>query len=143
MRISTRGRYGINAMYELAVNYGNPPMSIKTISDRLDIPLQYLEQLIIQLRKAGLVKSSRGVNGGYYIARAPEKIKISDALLPLEKDLAPVHCKDTPEEGCKKAEQCAGCIIWDKIHKNIMSLIDNYTFKDLIDQMNMRNNNEL
>jgi Rrf2 family transcriptional regulator, cysteine metabolism repressor len=141
MRISTRGRYGINAIYELALNYGKAPVSIKTISDDLGIPLQYLEQLIIHLRKAGLVVSARGVAGGYSLSVPPEKLNISDVLIPLEKDLAPVHCKDAPEGGCDRKATCAGCIVWENVNKNIMGFIENYTFMDLINQMKLRSKN--
>ena len=80
MKLSTRGRYGIHAMYELAANYGGSPVSIKALAEKQNIPEAYLEQLIAVLRKDELVVSIRGAQGGYRLARTPEEITVGDVL---------------------------------------------------------------
>ncbi len=135
MRVSTRARYGVNAVYELAKNYGDDTIAIKTISERQDIPVQYLEQLIVKLRKAGIVESVRGAKGGYKLAKAPEDISAWDVISCLEGDFAPVHCKQFKASGCEKTESCAGKIIWEKVNLAIKREVENITFKDLIEQL--------
>ena len=106
MKLSTRGRYGIHAMYDLARNAEYGPQSIKAIAEREGIPEAYLEQLIAPLKRAGLVISTRGAQGGYTLARAPEEITVGDVLRALEGGLNLVDCLDE-EDACGKSCACA------------------------------------
>ncbi|MCK5128875.1 MAG: RrF2 family transcriptional regulator [Clostridiales bacterium] len=132
MRVSTRARYGINAVFELAKNYQGEPIAIKTISERQKIPMQYLEQLIVKLRKAGIVNSLRGAKGGYTIAKKPKDITAWDVIACLEGAFAPIHCKRYEEEGCDHEDDCAGQHIWTKVNSSVMQAVENITFADLI-----------
>lgn len=136
MRVSTRGRYGVNAVFELALRYGEEPMSLKTIAERQCIPLPYLEQLIIKLRKSGIVKSVRGAKGGYSLLISPDELTIHDVLTILEGDLAPVHCKDVDDDGCEHKKDCAGHYVWSKVHESVKHIMETYTFRKLIEDYN-------
>ncbi len=134
MRVSTRSRYGINAVYELAKNYQGETIAIKTISERQKIPMQYLEQLIVKLRKAGIVNSQRGAKGGYMLAKNPSEITAWDIINCLEGDFAPVHCKSYATKKCEHEDDCAGKFIWEKVNYAVMQAVENITFKDLLDR---------
>ena len=133
MKLSTRGRYGIHAMYDLAVNYGDGPQSIKMIAERQAIPEAYLEQLIALLRKAKLVISNRGAMGGYRLAHKPEEITVGDVLRALEGGLNLVECL-TEEEQCGKSCACPSRVVWLKIQQGLNSIVDGITLKDMIDE---------
>ena len=134
MRVSTRARYGVNAVYELAKNFGQDTVAIKTISERQEIPVQYLEQLIVKLRKAGIVNSMRGAKGGYELARAPKDITAWDVISCLEGEFAPVHCKHHEEDGCTMENCCAGKIVWERVNASIKREVEHLTFQDLLDK---------
>ena len=105
MKLSTKGRYGLRALVDLARYCGEEPVSISSISAREDISERYLEQLMSLLRKAGLVKSIRGAAGGYVLARPAGEISVGDVLRALEGNLEPAECAAFhPEEGCEAAE---------------------------------------
>jgi len=133
MKLSTRGRYGIHAMYDLAVHYGDGPQSIKMIAERQTIPEAYLEQLIALLRKAKLVISNRGAMGGYRLAHKPEEITVGDVLRALEGGLNLVECL-TEEEQCGKSCACPSRVVWLKIQQGLNSIVDGITLKDMIDE---------
>lgn len=135
MRISTRARYGVNAVYELAKNYDGGTVAIKTISERQDIPVQYLEQLIVKLRKAGIVTSLRGAKGGYKLAKQPKDVSALDVIICLEGDFAPVHCKNVEEDGCERKDTCAGKIIWEQVNECVVKTTKNINFQDLLDEI--------
>ena len=133
MKLSTRGRYGIHAMYDLAVHYGDGPQSIKMIAERQAIPEAYLEQLIALLRKAKLVISNRGAMGGYRLAHKPEEITVGQVLRALEGGLNLVECL-TEEEQCGKSCACPSRVVWLKIQQGLNSIVDGITLKDMIDE---------
>lgn len=133
MKLSTRGRYGIHAMYELALNYGGAPVSIKTIAEKQDIPEAYLEQLIAVLRRSGLVTGTRGAQGGYTLAQPPEKITVGDVLRSLEGGLKLVDCL-MEEDVCGKSCACPTRIVWKKISDGLNQVVDSITLKDMIDE---------
>ena len=132
MKLSTRGRYGIHAMYDLAVNVDGGPQSIKSIAERQDIPEAYLEQLIAVLKREGLVLSVRGAQGGYKLARAPGEITVGDVLRALEGSLNLVDCL---EEGnvCGNACACPSRIVWQKVRDGLGAIVDGITLQDMID----------
>ena len=131
MKLSTKGRYGIHAMYDLA-QYGEQiPQSIKAIAERQNIPEAYLEQLIGALRKSGLVRSVRGAQGGYLLARPPESITVGEVLRCLEGDLAVVDCL-IEEDACDKACSCPTRIVWQKLRDGLNSIVDGITLRDML-----------
>ena len=132
MKLSTRGRYGIHAMYDLAVNYGDGPQSIKCIAERQNIPEAYLEQLIAMLRRAKLVISNRGAQGGYRLAREPKEITVGDVLRALEGGLNLVDCLEE-EDTCGKSCACPSRIVWMKVRDGLNQVVDGITLQDMMD----------
>lgn len=134
MKLSTKGRYGVKAMVDLAINYGEQPISIKSISERQSISEYYLEQLFSSLRHAKLIKSVRGAQGGYILNRAPEEITIYDVINVLE---GPIEISDCIEDGaCNKVDCCATRLLWKKIKNSIDSVTTSITLKDIVDDYN-------
>ena len=133
MRLSTKGRYGLKAMFDLALHYGEGPISLTSISERQDISLSYLEQLIATLRKAGYVKSVRGAQGGYELNILPSEITVGDVLLVLEGQLAPVSCvKNDNSAHCNKSGECVTRSVWEKIHISISNVVDSISLQDMV-----------
>lgn len=139
MKLSTRSRYGLRSIVELAGAYGQSPLRIKTISERQDISDKYLEQLMTILKNAGLVRSIRGPKGGYVLARPPESIKLSEVVIPLEGPMLAIECLEHPEF-CPRCADCTTRHIWQKIQKAILDVLESYTLQDLV---NHTNGNEL
>ena len=135
MKLSTRGRYGIQAMYDLAKNAEAGPQSIKAIAEREGIPEAYLEQLIAPLKRAGLVSSTRGAQGGYTLAREPEAITVGDVLRALEGGLNLVECLDEGST-CGKSCACASRIVWMKLRDGLNAIVDGITLQDMISDYN-------
>lgn len=134
MKLSTKGRYGVKVMFDLAQHIGEGPISLKSVAERQDLSENYLEQLISGLRKANLVKSVRGAQGGYILAKEPEQIKVGDVIRVLEGPIAPVDCKgEGSEECCEKAEQCVTRVVWEKMRDSIAEVLDSITLKDLLE----------
>ncbi len=134
MRLSTKGQYGLRAMFELAVNYGEGPIPLKIIADRQFISEHYLEQLVATMRKAGLVRSTRGAQGGYALSRPPGEITVGQVIRVLEGPLAPVECAiDNEEPICDRSGYCPTRIIWIKMRDSINQVVDSITLKDMVD----------
>ena len=133
MKLSTRGRYGIHAMYDLAVNYGDGPQSIKCIAERQNVPEAYLEQLIAMLRRAKLVISNRGAQGGYRLAREPGEITVGDVLRALEGGLNLVDCLEE-DDACGKSCACPSRIVWMKVRDGLNQVVDGITLQDMINE---------
>ncbi len=133
MKLSTRGRYGLKAMFDLAQHAGEGPISLKSIAERQDISEHYLEQLVSGLRKTGLVKSVRGAQGGYILGREPSKIRVGDIIRVLEGPIAPVECvSEEDPECCEKADYCVTRTIWEKVRNSISEVLDSITLADMI-----------
>ncbi len=131
MKLSTRGRYGIHTMYDLALNAEGGPQSIKAIAERGNMPEAYLEQLIAVLKREKLVTSTRGAQGGYMLARSPDQITVGDVLRALEGDLNLVDCVE--EDVCGKACACPSRIVWLKIRDGLNDIVDGITLQDMVD----------
>jgi len=136
MKLSTKGRYGLRAMFELALNYEKGPVSLHSISKRQDISLNYLEQLFSQLKKANLVKSVRGKQGGYFIEKPPNEIFVGDILNVLEGELAPTECvRDLDkDENCSYADYCVTRTIYNEIKKSIHKVVYSISLQDMLDE---------
>ncbi|MGI6422463.1 MAG: RrF2 family transcriptional regulator [Syntrophomonadaceae bacterium] len=135
MKLSTKGRYGLRAMLDLALNGDNGPITIHAIAQRQEISERYLEQLLIPLKQAGMVKSVRGSQGGYVLGRAPQDISVGDIIRVMEGPLAPVECVSelNPDE-CKRADMCVTRIIWAKLRDSITEILDSYSLLDLANE---------
>lgn len=130
MKLSTKGRYGVKAMLDLAVHYGTEPISIKSISERQGISEYYLEQLFAPLRRAGLIKSVRGAQGGYILNRNPIEITVLEIMDVLEGPVEISDCLDNDD--CNKFESCATRVLWKKIQISINSVMENVTLQDML-----------
>ncbi|NLK98798.1 MAG: Rrf2 family transcriptional regulator [Epulopiscium sp.] len=133
MKLSTKGRYGLKAMVDLAIHSQDKHIALRHIAERQDISEHYLEQLIAVLRKAGLVKSIRGAQGGYSLAVPPEEITVGDVLRALEGSLAPVDCvSENVANECAEWDCCVTRTVWKKIGDKINEVVDSITLQDLI-----------
>ena len=134
MKVSTRSRYGVNAMFELALGYGKGALALKDIAERQQLSEAYLEQLFIRLKKAGLVEGVRGASGGYVLSKPPENISMGDIIRALEGGIAPVDCLEGSACSRGLTESCPGRFIWEKVYAGINSVIDSITLKDMQDE---------
>jgi Rrf2 family transcriptional regulator, cysteine metabolism repressor len=135
MKVSTRVHYGLRAMTELARSYGEERLlSIAEIARSEDLPLAYLEQLVGELRRAGLVEGTRGVRGGYRLARPPSGITVGEVYRVLEGAVAPVECtaEDYLPGSCVREPVCLSRSIWDRVQHAILAVLDSTTLEDLL-----------
>ena len=132
MRLSTRCRYGIHAMFDLAQNVGEGPQTIRAIAERQLVPEQYLEQIIGVLRREGLVKSLRGAQGGYMLAKAPEEISIGELIRLLEGPVMMADCMGDAD-ACIRSGQCPSRVVWERLTESINGVVDAITLADMLD----------
>ena len=138
MKLSSRTRYGMRAILELALEYGNAPLQIKTIADREDISNKYLEQLIAMLKSAGLVRSIRGPRGGYLLAKPPAEIPLKDVFVTLEGPMISAECLDHPEF-CPRCMDCVTRDIWQDLQNAIDGVLESVTLADLVEKTKSSN----
>lgn len=134
MKLSTKGKYGVKALFELAMREGAGPVSLKAIAERQGLSEHYLEQLAAPLRKAGIITAVRGAQGGYMLARPASQITVGDVIRVLE---GPVGFTDCSTEGETDPNCAAGCPVhgvWERVTKQIIAVIDSITLQDLVDQ---------
>ena len=136
MKLSTKGRYGLRALIDLAqYSGGDTPVSITSISDRQAISERYLEQLMAKLKKAGLVRSVRGAGGGYILAKDIHEISVGDVLRALEGNLGPVECAGLEPDGeCKAADSCVTKYVWKRINESINRTVDEIRLDQLVEE---------
>jgi len=133
MKVSTRGRYGLKAMLDLALHSGEGQVVLKNIAERQDISESYLEQLFSILKKSKLVSSTRGAQGGYLLSKSPEEITVGAILRALEGSFAPVDCVlEENAASCERSETCPTRFIWTKIRDRVNETIDSITLADLV-----------
>ena len=135
MKLSTKGRYGLRALIDLALYSENETVSIASISARQNISESYLEQLIAKLRKAGLVTSVRGAGGGYKLANPASEMSVGDILRALEGSLDAVNCPGLEEENsCDGSEFCVTKYVWQKINDSINRTVDEMKLDQLVEE---------
>lgn len=139
MKISTRGRYALRLMLELAMNKKDEYVTIKSISLRQDISDKYLEQIITVLSRAGFVKSTRGSQGGYKLSRMPGEYTVGMILRLIEGSLVPVACMENEPNQCPRSSKCVTLEVWKQLNKAVNSVIDNITLADLVKKQDMLN----
>ena len=133
MKLSTKGKYGVRAVFEIARHYGKGPISIKEIAERQGISFSYLEQILHKLGKAGLIESVRGPAGGYLLARKPSDLTIGDIVRVLEGPIALSHCLEPGESaGCYQADDCVARMVWAKVGAKIEEALDSISFDELL-----------
>jgi len=134
MKVSTRGEYGVRAMVSLAKRFGQGPMSITAMAKDSSVPYAYLEQLIVPLRKAGLVESKRGARGGYCLTRPPDLVRVGEVYRVMEGPVAPMDCvsEDPADQTCPLIDGCQTRPVWLKVRDSIIDALDSMTLADLI-----------
>lgn len=139
MKISTKGRYGLKAMVDLAANTDQGYISLKSIAERQEISETYLEQLFSALKKAGLVKSVRGAQGGYILAKPASETSVREVLTALEGSLSPIDCDRSEDTGdCPKQCDCSTRSVWEKLRHGIYEAVESISLQDLVDDMHKR-----
>lgn len=131
MKISTKGRYAIAIMMDLAMHNDGTFTSLKDIATRQEISIKYLEQIISKLNKSGFLETARGNNGGYKLTRNPCEYRVGDILRATEGELAPIYCL-TSEGNCKKEKTCKTLSFWKGLDNVINEYVDSKTLEDLI-----------
>lgn len=136
MKISTKGRYALRIMADLAVHDNGEYIRLKDIAERQAITLKYLEQIMPLLTKAGYVKSCRGNNGGYMLARKPEEYTAGEILRTTEGSLSPIACIEDQPNRCPRKEKCTTLSFWEGLWQVINEYVDHVTLADLIKNRN-------
>lgn len=136
MKISTKGRYAVRVMLDLAMNNTGEYVKVREIAKRQDLSEKYLEQIIAVLNKAGYVRSTRGAQGGYRLAKSPEEYTVGMILRLTEGSLSPVACLDTEVNECRRCEICETLVVWEKLRDAINDVVDNVTLADLVRRHN-------
>ena len=131
MKISTKGRYALQVMMDLAIHSNGQFISLKDIAIREELSNKYLEQIIAMLNKAGYLETARGNNGGYKLAKKPSEYTVGDILRATEGDLAPIYCL-TEDGECEKRENCKTISFWQGLDDAINNYVDSKTLEDLI-----------
>ena len=132
MRISTKGRYALRLMIDLAQQQGDVLVSLKDVAERQTISVKYLEQIVGLLSKAGFLRSGRGPQGGYRLAKRPEEYTVGSILRLTEGNLAPVSCLEDKENRCDRCSQCATLDFWTGLYQTVNDYIDRFTLADLV-----------
>lgn len=139
MRISSRAHYGLRMMTELAKAHGGPPMSLAEIARREGMPLAYLEQLVAPLRRAGLVEGTRGLHGGYRLARQPEEVTVLEIVELMEGPVVPVEClaEDYQSGACSREPECLSRPLWGRLQQAVKQVLGGTTLSDMMREPDM------
>ena len=133
MKISTKGRYALRMLIELAMHQQEEFVSLKDISERQCISKKYLEQIVPMLNKSGILRTNRGNKGGYMLAKPASECTVGEVLRATEGSLAPVSCLDFEQNDCPRAEGCATLYVWKGLQKAVDDYLDSVTVQDIID----------
>ena len=132
MRISTKGRYAMCVMIDLAEHYKEGPVALKDIAARQNISKKYLEQIVSLLNRPDFLKTIRGAQGGYMLARTPDKYTVAEILKLSEGSLAPVTCLEYEENDCPRAHDCYTLYIWEGLYKTVNDYLDSISVQDIL-----------
>jgi Rrf2 family cysteine metabolism transcriptional repressor len=133
VKVSTRGRYGMRALLELAGRNGGGPVFLKDIACRQDISLSYLERLFSDLVKGGIIRSTKGPKGGVSLAKDPADIRLSEVILLLEGSVSPTECVDNPD-CCERSPYCVTRDIWKQMREAVDDVLESTTLQDLVER---------
>ena len=144
MKLTSKGRYAVMAMADLAKNNANKPTSLTEISLRQGISISYLEQLFLKLRKNNLVQSARGPSGGYVLSRPPEEIKLLSIISAVDEKIKTVKCRKESKKGCNgKSIKCITHNLWDDLETHINKFFEDNTLNDILFREVRSNSEEL
>ena len=142
MKISTKGRYALRTMIDLAQHGSEGLVTLKDVAARQELSQKYLEQIVTQMSKAGLVKGVRGPQGGYRLARDPKDYSVGEILRLVEGSLAPVECLETEENTCDKCASCATVDMWAGLYKVVNDYLEGVTLQDMVERANASAGND-
>ncbi|MCQ2465735.1 MAG: Rrf2 family transcriptional regulator [Oscillospiraceae bacterium] len=134
MKISTKGRYALRLIIDLAIHKDKGYVTLKEIAERQSISKKYLEQIVPMLNKTGILKTNRGYQGGYMLAKSADKYTVGEILRVTEGNLAPVSCLEHEENECPRAGECRTLFVWEGLHRAIYEYLDSITVQDIIDR---------
>jgi Rrf2 family cysteine metabolism transcriptional repressor len=135
MRLSTKGEYASRAMLELAIHYAEGPLHIRDISSAQDIPERFLEQILLQLKRAGYLRSRKGPHGGYSLSKPPERISVAEVIRVMDGPLAPIDCVSvTAHEICPKEDSCGLKGLWKETRDAIAAILERTSLADLVER---------
>jgi Rrf2 family iron-sulfur cluster assembly transcriptional regulator len=137
MKMSTKGRYAVMAMIDIATHSGGDPVSLAEVAERQDISQEYLEQLFGKLRKAKLVESARGPGGGYRLARAMNAIPVAEIIAAVDEELQFTRCNGDAVEGCVKGERCNAHDLWSSLGRQMMYFLSSISLEDVVEKRNL------
>ena len=144
MKLTSKGRYAVMAMADLAKTNADRPTSLTDISIRQGISISFLEQIFLKLKRSNLVQSSRGPTGGYLLTKSPEEIKLSSIIKAVDEKVKTVACKKELKKGCNgKSIKCITHDLWDDLEIHINSFFENNTLRDIIYRTNKNQQKEL
>lgn len=132
MQISTKGRYGLRAMVDMSLHITEGPVALRVIAERQGISESYLEQVFTSLRKTGLVRASRGSQGGYELARPASEITVGEILRALEGSIVPVHC--VGDSQCEREKYCITRSFWEELRDHLNEFLDGTSLQDLTER---------
>jgi Rrf2 family transcriptional regulator, cysteine metabolism repressor len=136
MRISTKGDYATRAMQDLALHYEQGPVPIEKVASRQGLPVRYLEQLLLTLKRAGFLLSKRGVNGGYSLAKPPREITLGDILRAVDGPIEPIYCLNPPpRQECAYEADCVLRDVWADVNRAISTIVDHTTLQDVCERL--------
>ena len=141
MRLSTKVRYSVRFMLELALSYSQGNVRLREVAERQEVSEKYLEHLVAGLKAAGLVRGLRGRRGGYALARPPAEIPLSEIHAAVEGSLAPVACVDDPAI-CSREEQCVARDVWKEVRDAVRDVLESTTLQDLVDRHRQKSGSE-
>jgi Rrf2 family protein len=131
MRITYRGDYALKTILDLAIHYTASPITIHDLARRADIPIKFLEQILLDLKRGGFVESRRGKIGGYLLAREPAEIRLGEVIRFIDGPLEPIACLERHYSGCRDIYRCVFRPIWQELSRATSDIVDNVTFADL------------
>ncbi len=135
MHITYKGDYALKTILDLALHYGNSPVTIHDLAKRADIPIKFLEQILLDLKRGGFAESRRGKIGGYLLAKVPSKIKLGDVIRFIDGPIEPIACIEKGYSGCNDVYRCVLRTIWSKVAKATSDIVDNVTLEDLVNNV--------
>ncbi|MCD7769052.1 MAG: RrF2 family transcriptional regulator [Oscillospiraceae bacterium] len=142
MRVSTKGRYALRTMVDLAQHSDTGLVTLKDVAARQELSQKYLEQIVTVMSRAGFVKGIRGPQGGYRLAREPREYNLAEILRLVEGSLAPVECLDESPNQCERCASCSTVEMWDGLYKVITDYLEGITLQDLLDRANANAGND-
>ena len=139
MKITYKGDYALKAVLDLALHYSSELITSQDIAKRIDAPIKFLEQILLELRKGGFIQSRRGNVGGYLLSRDPSKITVGDVVRHIDGPIEPIACLQEKYSNCADISKCVFKKLWNRVYVASAGIVDSVTFEDLVTEVNLGN----